>query len=167
MSILPSTLVSRLLKSCAMPPVSWPQLFLGLQSLGDLAAQLLVLVFQLADMQHARRREVARRARLGDLQLGAQQFLADAAVLVLELLAPELRAHPRLQHFELAGFLDVVVGPGAETGEHGLPVFQRRQHDQRNVAHGRDQLDAAAGFLPAHAGHQQVEQDAVDGLHCE
>ena len=100
-------------------------------------------------------------------ELVAQQLLADAPVLVLELLAPDLRADARLQHLELARLRDVVVGAGAEAVEHRAAILERRQHDQRNVAKARRRLDPLAGLLAAHARHQEVEQNAVDRLDRE
>ena len=50
----------------------------------------------------ARLGELARRARLGGLELAAQQLLADGALLVLDLLAADLRLDARGQHVEAA-----------------------------------------------------------------
>ena len=88
-------------------------------------------------------------------------------VLVLELLAPDLRAHARPQHVEVARLGDVVVGAGAETLDHRCAILDRGQHDDGNVAHARRGLDAPAGLLAADARHQQVEQNAVDRLDGE
>ena len=88
-------------------------------------------------------------------------------VLVLELLAPDLRQHAGAQQLEVARLGDVVVGAGAEALDHRLAILDRRQHHDRNVAHDRALLDAPAGLPAADARHQQVEQHAVDRLDRE
>ena len=72
-----------------------------------------------------------------------------------------------VEHLEVARLGDVVVGAGAEALDHRLAILERREHDERNVAHHGRLLDAPAGLLSAEAGHEQIEQDAVDRLHGE
>ncbi len=127
--------------------------------------ELPVLALELLDERGARLGQLARGARLGGLELPVQQLLADAAVLVLELLAPHLGAHARAQHVEVARLGDVVVGAGAEPADHRRAVLERGQHDERGVARRRRGLDAPAGLLAADARHQQIQQDAIDRLH--
>ncbi len=133
----------------------------------EFARPLLDLAFELVDHGGAGFGEDARRPLLGRGELAVEQFFAIGAVFVLELLAPNLREDARAQHFEFAGFGDVVVGAGAQPFEHGVAVVMRGQKDQRDVAHAGRGLDPDAGFLAAHARHDEVHQDAVDRLHRE
>ena len=57
--------------------------------------ELLVLALELGDQSGARLGQLARRALLAAYELVSQQLLADAPVLVLELLAADLGAHAR------------------------------------------------------------------------
>jgi hypothetical protein len=129
--------------------------------------QLPVLAFELLDQGGPGLREVAGGARLGGLELLAEQLVPDLAVLVLELFAADLRAYPGLEHIELVGLLDVVVGAVAEADQHRLGVVHGGHHDQRDVPDGRRGLDPLAGLAAVQSGHQEIEQDAVDGLHGE
>ena len=127
--------------------------------------ELLVLVFQFFDECRPCLRQFARGACLARFHLAAQQLVANAPILVLELLAPNLCLDSRPQYVELVRFGDVVIGARAQSFDQRLPILHRGQHDQRGIAqHGRC-LDAAARLLPTHAGHHQIQEDTVDVLH--
>ncbi len=85
-------------------------------------------------------------------------------MLVLELLAPQLRPDARLEHFELARLGDEIVSAGAQAVDHGSAIFARGQHHQRYVTEDGRSLDASTGFDAVQIRHQQIEQDAVDRL---
>ena len=142
---------------------------LGVAALHDrrleLARPLLDLALQFLDHRGARFGKLARRALAGRLQFAAHQLLAEAPVLVLELLAADLGADPRLEHLELSRLGQVVVGAGGQPFQHGAAVVESGQQDQRDIAHAGRRLDALAGLLAAHARHDQVHQDAIDRLH--
>ena len=70
-------------------------------------------LLQFAEQRRARFRQIALRPGFGGFHLFAQQLLADAAVLVLELFAAERRAHARPDDVEVARFGDVIVGAGS------------------------------------------------------
>ena len=126
--------------------------------------ELPVLAFELVHQHGPGLGHLAHPARLGGLDLPVQQLLADLAVLILELLAAELGAQPRLEHLEITRLGNVVVGPGSETLDHRLPFLQRGEHEQRNIPRHRRALDPAAGLRPAQPRHEQVEEDAVHRL---
>ena len=117
-------------------------------------------------MPPASRRYGGRSAPLG-FELAAQQFFADAAILVLELLAADLGADAGAQHLELARLGDVIVGAGAEAFQHRTAIVESREQDQRNVANTRRRLDAQARLGTADTGHHQIHENAVDRLHRE
>ena len=101
--------------------------------------ELLVLPLELLDERRARLGELARGRAPPRPRSPSQELLADAPVLVLELLAADLRAHARLEDLELARLGDVVVGPGAEALDHRRAVLERGEHDERDVADQRAQ----------------------------
>ena len=127
--------------------------------------QLLVLGLELGDELGAFLRHLAGGARFDRFEFGAQQLLANAPRLVLELLAPDLRQHAGAQQIEVARFGDVVVGAGAKALDHCGAVLDRREHHHRDIADARRAFDALAGFAAADAGHHQIEQHAIDRLH--
>ena len=129
--------------------------------------ELLVLSLKLGDERRARVGDLAGRPLLGGEDLAVEERLADPAMLVLELLAAHLGAHTHLEDLELARLRYVVVGAELEPLQHGLAVIEGRQHDERHVSDDGALLDALARGLPAEAGHDQVEEDAVDGLDRE
>src|SRR3989442_4342578 len=129
--------------------------------------QLLVLPLEIGEQGSAGVRELAGRPTLRGFHLLVEQFLADAAVLVLEVFSPELRAQSRLQHLEVRRLRDVIVRAGIDALDHRLLLLESREHDQGNVPPGWRVFDAPTGLLSGQPRHHEVEQDALDRLHGE
>ena len=122
------------------------------------ASELGVLAFEVGKQDSARFRERARSPPFGRLELVAAKQIADASVLVLELLTPQLGSKPRAEHLEIGGLGDVVVGADVHALEHRGAILARGEHDERRFTQRGSRLDARAGVVTRETRHDDVEQ---------
>src|SRR5690606_11749501 len=92
------------------------------------------------------------------------ELLVDATVLVLEVATAQLGSEARLEDVEVGRFREVIVRARVDALDHGGGIVAGREHDQGDVAPLGGLLDGAARVLAREAGHDQVEEDAVDPL---
>ena len=84
--------------------------------------------------------------------------LFECQVLVMRL---EVDAHPLQHDRRMAGFVQVIDRPQAQTDLLVVHVAVRGQEDHRNPARTQVALESATGLVAVHSGHHHVEQDQV------